>query len=73
MTAMDNELEEETRMEVMVLTGLAAICKKLVENSRVPEELQVEAREFVKQYDSLVPYRRPGHNCSAYARRGIVN
>ena len=41
-------------MLVMVLTDLSAICKKLTENSAVPEELRVRAREFVTEFDTLL-------------------
>jgi hypothetical protein len=52
--------ESKNEMLVMVLTDLAAICKKLSENSAVPEELQVTARHFVEQFNSLEPYRGKG-------------
>ena len=52
--------ESKNEMLVMVLIDLAAICKKLAENSGVPEELQVQARQFVEEFDSLAPYRGKG-------------
>ena len=53
-----NELKNE--MLVMVLTDLAAICQKLAENSAVSEELRVQARQFGKEFNSLLPYRGKG-------------
>ena len=49
------------RCWVMVLTDLAAICKKLGENSAVPEELRVKARHFVQEFNLLEPYRGKGN------------
>ena len=47
-------------MLVMVLTDLAAICKKLADSSAVPEELRARARQFVAEFDLLLPYRGRG-------------
>jgi hypothetical protein len=44
----------------MVLTDLAGICKKLAENSEVPENLRLEARRFGEEFDALSPYRGRG-------------
>ena len=52
--------ESKNEMLVMVLTDLAAICQKLAENSAVPGELRVKARQFVEEFDSLSPYRGKG-------------
>ena len=40
-----------------VLTDLAAIFKKLADNSEVPEYFRVKAREFVEEFDWPSPYR----------------
>ncbi len=53
-------MESKNEMLVMVLTDLAGIYKKLAENSAVPEELRVKAREFGEEFDSLSPYRGKG-------------
>ena len=50
----------KNEIEVAVLIDLAAICKKLAENSAVPEELRLRAREFVEEFDSLVTFRGKG-------------
>ena len=47
-------------MLVMVLTDLAAICKKLADNSVLPEELRVQARQFVAEFNFLLPFRGKG-------------
>jgi hypothetical protein len=52
--------ESKNEMLVMVLTDLAGICKKLAENSAVPETLRVQARKFGEEFDSLAPYRGKG-------------
>jgi len=52
--------QEKNEVEVMVLSDLAAICQKLVENSVVPKTLRDRASEFVEEFNSLVPYRGKG-------------
>jgi hypothetical protein len=42
------------KMLVMVLTDLAASCKKLDETSELPEELPVQVCEFVAKFNSLL-------------------
>ena len=49
--------ESKNEMLVMVLIDLAAICNKIAENPAFPEELRVKAREFVQEFNSLLPYR----------------
>ena len=53
-------MESKNEMLVMVLSDLAGICKKLAENSAVPEKLRVEARKFGEEFDLLAPYRGKG-------------
>ena len=60
MTSNETTNETKNEMLVMVLTELAGICKKLAENSAVPETLRVEARKFGVEFDSLAPYRGKG-------------
>ncbi len=52
--------ESKNEMLVMVLTDLAAICKKLTENAAVPDELRVKARQFAEEFNSLLPVRGKG-------------
>ena len=52
--------ESRNEMLVTVLIDLAAICNKLAENPVVPENLRVRAREFVLEFNSLVPVRGKG-------------
>ena len=54
-------MDWKNEVEVMVLTDLAAICKKLAENVAIPEELRVRARQFVEEFDSLLPHRGKGN------------
>jgi len=52
--------DAKNEMLVSVLTDLAEICKKLADNSAVPETLRVQARQFVVEFNSLAPYRSKG-------------
>lgn len=53
-------MESKNELLVMVLTDLAAICKKLADNPAIPEELRVQAVKFVGEFNSLLPYRGKG-------------
>lgn len=52
--------ESKNEMLVMVLIDLAGICRKLEENSSVPAELRTQAREFVAEFEELLPQRSRG-------------
>jgi len=47
-------------IKVTVVMDLAAICKKLADNSVVPDSLRGQARELVEEFDSLLPARGKG-------------
>ena len=53
-------MESKNEMLVMVLTDLAGTCKKLAENSAVPETLRAEARRFGEDFDSLLAHSGKG-------------
>ena len=53
-------VEPKNEMLVMVLIDLAEICKKLADNSAVPDTLRAEARKFREEFDSLLPDRGKG-------------
>jgi hypothetical protein len=55
-------MEEKNAMLVMVLTDLAAICKKLSESTAVPQELRERARQFVAEFELLLPVKGRGNN-----------
>jgi len=44
----------------MVVSDLAAICKKVAENSAAPDKLRADARELVAEFNSLLPARGKG-------------
>jgi len=52
--------EAKNEMLVMVLSDLAAICKKLSENPAVPGHLRLQASQFVEEFNSLAPYSGSG-------------
>jgi hypothetical protein len=60
--------EWKNEMLVMVLTDLAAICQKLADNSLLPEELRVQARELIAEFNFFLPFRgkaTPSQFCAA--------
>lgn len=66
-------LEEKNEMEVMVLTDLAAICKKLAENSALREELRVQAGQFVEEFNLLLPHRGKSTPYQHYQGENLLN
>jgi hypothetical protein len=52
--------QAKNEVEVMVLSDLAAICKKLAENSAVPKTLRDRAGDFAEEFKLLVPYQGKG-------------
>jgi hypothetical protein len=52
--------DEKNDMEVMVLTDLAGICKKLAYNPGLPDQLRIQARQFGETYDLLAPHKGKG-------------
>lgn len=40
----------------MLLVDLAGICKKLADNSAVPDQLCTRARQLIREFDTLVTY-----------------
>ena len=52
--------DAKNEMLLIVLTDLAGIWKKLAENSAVPENLRLQAREFGAEFDALAQYRGKG-------------
>jgi hypothetical protein len=45
---------------VMVLVDLAGICRKLANNSAVPDRLRARARQFADEFDTLVAHYGSG-------------
>ena len=64
--------QAKNEVELMVLSDLAAICKKIAENSAVPENLRVQAGAFVKEYDLLVPHRGKGNATVHYQAENLL-
>jgi hypothetical protein len=64
--------QAKNEVEVMVLSDLAAICKKLAVNSAVPEGLRQKAAEFVEEYDLLVPHRGIGNATVHYLGENLL-
>ena len=60
MEAAMTTMESKNEMLVMVLIDLAGICKKLADNSAVPDSPREEARKFEDEFDSLLPHRGKG-------------
>jgi len=64
--------QAKNEVEVMVLSDLAAICKKIAENSTVPEKLREQASAFAREYDSLVPHRGKGNASVHYQAENLL-
>jgi len=55
-----DENAARNEVKVMVLMDLAAICKKLADNSVVPNNMRVEASTLLEEFDALLPARGKG-------------
>ena len=64
--------QAKNEVEVMVLSDLAAICRKIAENSAIPENLRVKASTFVEEYHSLVPHRGKGNAAVHYQAENLL-
>ena len=53
-------LHEKCAMKRMVLTDLAALCKKLSDSSAITEDQRLRLRQFVEEYNSLTPFSGQG-------------
>jgi hypothetical protein len=43
--------------KAMVLVGLAEICRKMADHPAVPEAMREQARNYVKQFEFLLPVK----------------
>jgi hypothetical protein len=59
-------------MKVMVVSDLAAICKKVAENSAVPDNLGATASDLVAEYEALLPARGRGNPAKKAAGEGLL-
>jgi len=62
MTSIETTNAAKNEMKVMVLTDLAALCKKLADNPAITKEMRAKARQFVDEYNVLAPYRGKGEH-----------
>ena len=53
-------LQEKGAMKRMVLTDLAALCKKLSDSSAITEDQSLRLRQFLVEYNSLTPFSGKG-------------
>jgi hypothetical protein len=52
--------EARNELKVMVLSELAAICKRMSENPAVTDDLRAQARQLVEEFELLLPARGRG-------------
>jgi hypothetical protein len=54
---------DEARNELKVMVGcdLAAICKKVAENSHVPDHIRASASVLVDEWEALLQFRGKGN------------
>ncbi|HEY3704376.1 MAG TPA: hypothetical protein VGL22_04895 [Terracidiphilus sp.] len=48
-------------VKVMVLADLAQICRKLADHEAIPEAMREQARNYVRQFEFLLPVRGQGN------------
>jgi hypothetical protein len=65
-------LESKNEMLVIVLTDLAGVCRKLANNSALKEERRARARQFVEEFDALLPNRGKGNEAQHFAGEQLL-
>jgi hypothetical protein len=73
MTAIETTNAAKNEMKVMVLTDLAALCKKLADNPAVTEEMRAKARQIVEKYNLLAPYRGKGNHPQHFEGEKLID
>jgi|SRR5262252_9072645 len=73
MTSTETTNSARNEMKVMVLTDLAALCKKLADNPAITEEMRARARHLVEEYNLLAPYRGKGNHPQHFEGEKLVN
>jgi hypothetical protein len=53
--------DARNELKVTVVCDLAAICKKVAENSAIPNDLREKARALVQEFEALFPARGKGN------------
>ena len=48
-------------VKIMVLSGLAEICRKVAAHEAIPEDMREQARNYVRQFDFLLPVKGQGN------------
>ena len=72
MTSTETTNAARNEMKVMVLTDLAALCKKLADNPVITEQMRTKARQFVEKYNLLEPYRGKGHHTQHFEGEQLI-
>ena len=73
MTSIETTNAARNEMKVMVLTDLAALCKKLADNPAITEEMRAKARQFVEKYNSLASFRGRGNHAQHFEGEKLID
>lgn len=73
MTATETTNAARNEMKVMVLTDLAALCKKLADNPAITEEMRAKASQFVEEYNLLAPYRGKANHSQHFETEKLLD
>ena len=72
MTSTETTNAAKNEMKIMVLSDLAALCKKLADNPAITEEMRAKARQFVAEYNLLAPYRGKGNHLQHFHGERLI-
>lgn len=72
MTSIEVTNAEKNEMKKMVLTDLAALCKKLADNPAITEEMRATARQFVERYNLLARFSGKGNDPQHFEGESLI-
>lgn len=73
MTSIETTNAAKNEMKAMVLTDLAALCKKLAHNPSITEEMRAKSRQFVEEYNLLAQLRGKGNESQLFEGELLID
>lgn len=70
---METEMTTKDDVKLMVLSDLAALCKKIAEQPTITKELRAQAQQFAGEYESLAPLADTSTNRRHFEEEQLLN
>jgi hypothetical protein len=62
-----------TEIALIVMNGMADICKKLAENQKTPIKIRTEATKLVEEFEVAAPHRGELNPDAQYLRQDLID